>query len=500
MRRRRPRRDARQLRRRRIRLGVAAAVLIVLGTVLTFTKRLPFVGSGYELRADFATSGQLVTGDQVRIAGLPAGKVTGVAAGPHDTALVSMQIDGSDLPVHSDATLAIEPRLFLEGSFYVALSQGSPSAGTLASGATIPERQTTVPVQFDQVLDVFDAPVRSALRSTIGQFSTALNGAGTGGLRSTVRELADALPSATQVEQAAQGTAPGDLTHLITGSAASTGQLAEDPTELAGIVTDTDRVAGALAANTAALSGTITALDHLVRVAPASLTALHGALPAVSTLASQLRPVLVASPAPLRNTSALLTQLAALVQPDALPPLVAALRPAVDQAPALEQGLGTLAPLVTPVSECVSTHIVPVLNEQVPDGSLSTGAPAWLDFLHAGTGLSGLSSDFDANGVAVRAGLAAGDSTVTAFVPQLGTLVGTAAHGLEGVDPVWLGNGVAPPDRPDAPCTAQALPDLGARRTPGSGGLSVAASDSGGTGSTAADVQTLIHHLLGSRG
>ncbi|HWF53173.1 MAG TPA: MlaD family protein [Solirubrobacteraceae bacterium] len=499
MSRRRTRRDAHRLRRRRIRTGIAAAALIVLGTVLTFTKRLPFLGSGYELRADFATSGQLVSGDQVRVAGLPAGKVTGVAAGPRHTALVTMQIDRSDLPVHSDATLAIEPRLFLEGSFYVALRPGSSSAGTLVSGATIPEHQTTVPVQFDQVLDVFDAPVRLALRATIAQLSTALDGAGAGGLRSTVRQFADALPSATQVEQAAQGTAPGDLTHLVTASAASTGQLAEDPAALARIVTDTDRVAGALAAHTAALSGTIIALDHLVRVAPGSLTALHGALPALSTLAGQLRPALRAAPGPLRDTSALLTQLDALVRPRVLPALVTALRPAVDQAPALERMLGTLGPLVTRVSECVSTHIVPVLNEQVPDGSLSTGAPAWLDFLHAGTGLTGLSSDFDANGVAVRAGLTVGDSTVTAFVPQLGTLVGTATHGLEGVDPEWLGNGVTPPHRPDAPCTTQALPDLGARRTPGSGGLTVAPARAAGTASTADDVLTLMRHLLGSR-
>ena len=78
MRRRRSRRTPRQVRRRRIRLGVTAAVLILIGTILTFTKQFPFLGSGYQLQAVFASANQLKPGDEVRLAGLPAGKVTAI--------------------------------------------------------------------------------------------------------------------------------------------------------------------------------------------------------------------------------------------------------------------------------------------------------------------------------------------------------------------------------------------------------------------------------------
>jgi ABC-type transporter Mla subunit MlaD len=505
---------------------VAAGVAIVIGTILTFTKSIPFLGGGYELHAVFATSGQLIPGDEVRVAGLPAGKVTAVGSGPHDTARVTMQITSSGQPIHADATLGVEPRLFLEGSFYVALNEGSPSAPVLHNGATIPLARTTIPVQYDQFLDVFDAPVRTALKGMIGQFAAAFGdgrgsassstgagssagsgagagssaGSGAGALRGAVREFADALPQATQVEQAFQGTHPGDLESLVHSTGAMTRELAEDPAALRGIVTDTDRVAGALSADSEALSGTVQGFDTVLRSAPSALRSLDRALPVLTSFAAQLRPSLLQAPGPLRELDGLLTQLHDLVGHAELPAFVGALTPVTTKLPALEQRLQTLFPLVSTVSECSSTHIVPVLDEKVEDGNLSTGQPAYLDLLHAGTGLSGLSSDFDANGVAVRAGVTAGDTSVTALVPGVGKLVGSAAGQLEGVDPQWLGPGVSPPWRPDQSCLSQALPNLGARRISGTGGLSFShdAASSSGTGSapSQASVDTLLRKAL----
>ncbi len=477
--RRRSRRTPRQVHRRRLRLGITAAVLILIGTILSFTKQLPFLGSGYQLNAVFASANQLKPGDEVRLAGLPAGKVTAITSGAHNTAVVTMDITSTGQPVHADATMAIEPRLFLEGSFYVALSEGSPSAPVLGSGATIPQKQTHIPVQYDQFLDVFNAPVRQALKSTLSQFAAGLgsgrgsrpSSTGAGALRGAVREFAGALPSATQVAQAAQGTQPGDLVKVVTQSDAMTRQLARDPAALQGIVTDTDRVATALSANTAALQATIQGFDTLLRQTPGALSVVDRTLPTVDAFARDLRPGLRAAPAPLREVDDLLGQVSALVARPELPRLIDSLQPVVTALAPLQNQLSTLFPRLTELGRCVSTHIVPVLSEKVNDGSLSTGDPAWLDLFHSGTGLSGLSSDFDANGVAVRAGVTAGDQTVTANVPGLGKLVGSSSSAIEGVDPEWLGPDVEPPWRPDQPCVDQALPDLGARRVAGSGGL-----------------------------
>ena len=75
-----------------------------------------------------------------------------------------MEIEPSGLPIHSDATLKIRPRIFLEGNWFVDLQPGSPSAKTVSSGYTIPITQTSDPVQLDQVLDALNTDTRANLQ------------------------------------------------------------------------------------------------------------------------------------------------------------------------------------------------------------------------------------------------------------------------------------------------------------------------------------------------
>ena len=91
----------------------------------------------------------------VRIAGVDVGKVASIKREGH-TGLVTMEIENKGLPIHTDATVKIRPRIFLEGNWFVELSPGSPSAKTVSSGYTIPITQTADPVQLDQVLDALE--------------------------------------------------------------------------------------------------------------------------------------------------------------------------------------------------------------------------------------------------------------------------------------------------------------------------------------------------------
>jgi hypothetical protein len=75
--------------------------------------------------------------------------------------------------------------------------------------------------------------------------------------------------------------------------------------------------------------------------------------------------------------------------------------------------------------------------------------------------LTGTSPGFDGNGGTLRISVAEGANAMRGVFPGLGRVVSPA--NLEGVRPTWLGYGVNPPFRPDAPCAEQALPDLGAR-------------------------------------
>jgi len=450
-------------RSRQLVAALIAGVIIAVATYAAFVKQLPFE-SQFQIKADFASANQLLPGSLVRIAGLNIGKVTAIGPGPHESSIVTMEIDDHSVPIHSDATFSVIPRLILEGNDYVNVAPGTPSAPLLRNGATVGESQTSDPVQLDQVLDVLDQPTRYALKDTIANLAAGLGSAGgpqtesgAAGLSEAARQLDGALASVTQVATALQGTQSGDLTRAIHSTGDMTAQFAQNPSALANLVTNYNRVVGVLAANSQALSSSIYQLNHLFRVAPPALTSLDRALPQVTTLANALRPALQVAPTPLAHASDFVSQLGALVSSRELPNLLTDLAPVTTNLPPLERQLEALFPYVNSVMGCVNTHIVPTLDHVLPDPAGSTGDPIWLDYLHGLANFAGAAADFDGNGSTLRLGVTEGNQALQGFLPGLGTLsgVGPAA---EGVDPIWLGYGVNPQFRPDLPCKDQPLP------------------------------------------
>ena len=147
-------------------------VIIAFGVYFGFTKHIPFK-HGYRLNAQFATAVNIHAKSPVRIAGVDVGKVTKIKR-EGNTGLVSMEIESRGLPIHSDATVKIRPRIFLEGNWFVELQPGSPSAKTLSSGSTIPITQTSDPVQLDQVLDALNTDTRVNLQNFLIYYGKAL--------------------------------------------------------------------------------------------------------------------------------------------------------------------------------------------------------------------------------------------------------------------------------------------------------------------------------------
>ena len=71
-----------------------------------------------------------------------------------------MELKDDALPLHKDARLQIRPRILLEGNYFVDLKPGSPSAGDLADGSTLPVSQTASSVTLSEVLSVLDRDTR----------------------------------------------------------------------------------------------------------------------------------------------------------------------------------------------------------------------------------------------------------------------------------------------------------------------------------------------------
>jgi virulence factor Mce-like protein len=443
--------------------GVVALVAIVLATYFAFGGRAPWQ-QDHEVRAVVRSANELQNRSPVRIAGVNVGKVKRVERGPGSTAIVTMAIDESALPLHRDATLKIRPRLFLEGNFFVDLQPGTPSAPELPEGGTIPLAQTATPVQLDQVLTTLKAGTRHDLKLLLKGLGSGL---GDGrALHRVIPLLAPAfLPTAITAE-AIQGQNPGDLSGFIDRAERITRAVASRRRDLPRLVTDLDRTLAVLAERRAALGETVVRLDSLLGHAPASFTALNDLFPTARAFVREARPGIRALPQTLRLANPLLDQAAELIGPDELPALLTQLDPALHELRVLEPQLGRLLGTLRPITECVRTNALPTLKKPVVDPPLTTGEPVYRELLDVTVGLASATQNFTGDGQAVRYHAGFGDNLVTTGkVPTLAEpLVGLTEEPLIGSRPRFKDQ--PPPFRGDVPCGSQKPPDLAAETGP----------------------------------
>jgi virulence factor Mce-like protein len=456
-------------------IAVVAILATVFITFYAFNQGLPFVHN-YTLYAVVNNSVNLRADSPVRIAGIDVGHVDGVSAAGRATK-VAFTVQSNGLPIHRDATIRVRDRLFLEGGYYLELDPGSPSAPTLHDGDTIPLSQTSTPVQFYNVLSTFDVTTRASLKNLLNTLNQGLaaqpghplSDSGAGGLKVATSQLTPVLKDTALITRALRGTQPGDLENLLSSASQVTSTLAGNSSQLTDLVTSLNQTSSALAASDGALAQSIAGLDETLKVAPPALTAVDRALPPLVNLATALGPSLKVAPPIIDKLIGDVRTLSAVLAPAQRNALLTSLKATFQQFPTILTQLAVVFPITKQVTDCLTTHVVPILNQQVPDGSLSTGEPVWKDFLHFLPGVAGASGTFDGNGPWTRTLLGAGTNTLSGgslgSIPILGQLVGAAPAGntsLLGARPAWVGDLKASDFRPDAQCSSQPLPSLAA--------------------------------------
>jgi phospholipid/cholesterol/gamma-HCH transport system substrate-binding protein len=283
--------------------AVAAAVLAVLGAG----------SSTHRVTARFSDADGLVAGNQVRIAGVPAGTVRSVTVGTDpDTgrpyAEAALDIDGAHWPLHSGTRIAVRP-LGVLSNVYVDIAPGPRNAPPLPDSQVVGVAQTSSPVTLDQLNDVFTADVRGAIRTMLQQGVVALGGRGAADLNATIAQL-DPLTAALVPLTGVLAERSPELDRLNGEIDTVTQELVSEDRHLRGLIASGDTALGALAARQRQLQGT---LDH----AAGTLTSLDQGLRGES---GNLAAVLDKGPGALRNL-----QQAAVV----LAPLIAAVDPHV---------------------------------------------------------------------------------------------------------------------------------------------------------------------------
>jgi virulence factor Mce-like protein len=452
-------------------IAVITILVPLLVTYYAFERSLPFLGGAYTDYAVVPNSVNVRVDSPVRIAGVDVGAVSTVTPDGRYSK-IAFTLDGNALPIHTDATVTVRDRLFLEGGYYLALEPGSPSAPVASEGFTIQPRATQTPVQFFQLLSTFDIAARASLENLLNTANQAFSPAagqpfrtsGAAGLKQAIPALTPVLKDASWVSQALTGTHAGDVQTLLTSASAVSTTLDDHEAELTGLLDALDETSGALAAGDNALADSVTGLDQTLQEAPATLHAVDASLTPLTNLSAALTPSLRKSPALVSALTSEVESAIPIIGPANRGRLLSSVQTLLARFPDALSLLAKLFPVTQQVSECLGTHITPALEAKVNDGSLSTGEQVWEDFVHGMIGLASASGDYDANGHYLR--VIAGLTTLTGglgSLPGVGQLVGTIAGtgssstSSSAVSPQWVGDLPSSDWRPDVPCSSQPL-------------------------------------------
>ncbi len=180
-----------------IKLGIFVLVsVIVTGTLTAIMGSFAF-GSQSEYKATFSSASLLTKGDDVRVAGVTVGSVSGVEIKNRDQAEITFKVK-DDVPV-TTATRAAIRFLNLVGDRYMALEEGEPGAKRLSDGGTIPVSRTTPALNLTELFNGFQPLFQALTPNEINDLSLNLvkvlqgEGGTIGSLMSNTASLTNAL-------------------------------------------------------------------------------------------------------------------------------------------------------------------------------------------------------------------------------------------------------------------------------------------------------------------
>ncbi len=394
-----------QIRRGAVAFTAVVTMIVIAALVggyilaqegLTLPGWVPFFGTSYyTIKADFQT-GQAVTpgqGQAVTIAGVKVGLISGVDL-ENGVAVVTMNIDKAESPLYRNATLLLRPKSQLKDET-VEVNKGTPAAGAVPAGGTLPLAQTAPDVNLDELLASLDADTRAYLQELLGSAGPALNGRGT--------ELSAAFrrfdPTTRDFELINRDLVARrqDISEVIHNFAILAEAIGTKDTQLANLVRASNAVFATFAQENANVSATVAKL-------PGALGEINSSLGKVATTArlsnsalTDLRPTAVAL-APAERASQTLFKTTTPIIQNQIRPFVRAANPTVAALVPAATSLSAASPNLTTTFKVLSTFF----NELAYNPGSPTN-PGYLFYLAwANHNLNSALSTGDASGPLLR--------------------------------------------------------------------------------------------------
>jgi phospholipid/cholesterol/gamma-HCH transport system substrate-binding protein len=248
---------------RNARLGLAALLVLVLIAGLVVVLRSAGAINRMHVTGYFANSNGIFAGDEVRILGVPVGKIDKIEAQPERVKITFWYDSKYKVPADANAVI-LSPSLVTARA--IQLTPAYTGGPEMDDDTVIPQERTAVPVEWDDFRQQLERlsetlqPTEPGGVSTLGAFinTTADNLRGEGAnIRDTVIKLSQAfsalgdhstdlfstLKNVSILVSALQNST--DLMRQLNQNLASvTGLLANDPDEVGNAVADINAVAG----------------------------------------------------------------------------------------------------------------------------------------------------------------------------------------------------------------------------------------------------------------
>jgi phospholipid/cholesterol/gamma-HCH transport system substrate-binding protein len=460
-----------------VKFAVVFLIIAAIAVYFGFTKHIPFK-HGFQLKAQFNSAMNIHSKSPVRIAGVDVGKVASIKR-QGNTGLVTMEIENKGLPIHTDATAKIRPRIFLEGNWFVELQPGSPSAKTVSSGYTLPITQTANPVQLDQVLDALNTDTRANLQKFLIYYGEGLtkkpNAAedaeqlpevrgitGAEAINKTYHIAPEALRGGTIINQALTGTEQHDFSKLIASIGKVTAALNVHEQQLGELIGNFNTFFEAFAVQNQSLSALVHTLPGSLHGITHGLRELGASFGPTRAFANDILPGVKLTPETVKAQIPWIEQVTASLQPSELGGVAKGLAEAT---PALAKLSAEQVPLFKQTeafNKCLTKVIYPTGNAKLQDGNATSGVENYKEFWYSLVGLAGIGQSFDGNGPFTQFLVGnSGQTLVSRPVSAVGVKTGKGLKLLTRSPLSPLGTRPAfpasePPYKPLVPCDTQA--------------------------------------------
>ncbi|MBA3327696.1 MAG: MCE family protein [Solirubrobacterales bacterium] len=343
---------------------------------LSFGGPVPLKPEGYRFTVGMPQATQLGIEAEVRVAGVPVGKVRHKELDPRgNRTLATVEVDERFAPIARDARAILRQKTLL-GETYIELTAGTPGGPRLPEGARLADARVEPTVELDELLDALDPRTRQAFRTWQQDLAAGVRGRG--------RDLSDALGNLPRFAADASDllgvldTQEGAVGRLVKNTGVVFGALNENEAQLRNLVVNAGDVFDATASENEALARTFAIFPTFLDESRVTLARLRTFSADTNPLISDLRPVARDLRPTVRDVRALAPDLRDFFRD--LDPLIKVSRRGL---PALGDTLRGAKPLLAELGPFLS-QLNPILewleyNQRATADFISNGAGALAD-------------------------------------------------------------------------------------------------------------------------